>query len=429
LDGLGEGVPDGRRKGKAWKYSIQDAIRCAFTVFFFAYVSLLSFQREMKDRGKRSNLERIFGVLKIPSDNEIRELLDKVPPGTFRNAFLKNLKTAEKTGALDCYKTMDGELLVALDGTWYYSSSTVHCKHCLHKTNKDKEGNKITTWFHSAVAAVIVRSGSNSVIPLMPEVITNEDGGKKQDCEINAGKRWLKAAAKELAGYKIVILGDDLYSNDPFCREILLSGMHFMLTCKPESHPWLTETVENSEMEELTETHHDDGKHRLFIYHWLNDVPIRDAEPALRVNYFTLEIKDKKTGKRVYYNSWITDKPISKGTVPNYASYARTRWKIENEHNNVLKNHGYNLKHNFGHGKEYASEAFFILNLLAFQFHTILDLSDQRWQKARVEAGRRDHFLSVMVTLFDWFIFNSWNDFMAFLCHENTSPPVPAYQN
>jgi hypothetical protein len=42
-----------------------------------------------------------------------------------------------------------------------------------------------------------------------------------------------------------------------------------------------------------------------------------------------------------------------------------------NEHNNVLKHHGYNLKHNFGHGENHANEVFCLLNLLAFLFNGI----------------------------------------------------------
>jgi hypothetical protein len=51
----------------------------------------------------------------------------------------------------------------------------------------------------------------------------------------------------------------------------------------------------------------------------------------------------------------------------------RARWKIENERRNVLKNRGYNLEHNFGHGDSHAADIFFLLNLLTLQFHTILE--------------------------------------------------------
>jgi hypothetical protein len=423
LDGIGADIPDeGRRKGFNWKYQIQDAVQCAFAVFFFAYASLLNFQRKMKQKERRSNLESMLGVKEIPCDNEIRKLVDKIDPEKFRPAFKKNLDLAEREGALGLYKTRDGELLMALDGTWYYSSTKIHCEHCLHKTTKDKKGNDITTWFHSALCAVIVNPHTRTVIPVMPETITNKDGEKKQDCELEAGKRWLRNNKKDLTAYKIVILGDDLYSNDPFCREILRSDMHFMLTCKPDSHKWLMETVNNSDLQRKREIRHEDGKHRTFIYQWINGVPLREASPSLTVNYFTLRIIDRKTGKQRYYNSWITDKPIDENNVGDYADYARARWKIENEHNNVLKNHGYNLKHNFGHGKKYASEVFFILQLLAFQFHSILDRCDALWWTARQNSGRRDSFFAELALLFGYQLFDSWDAFIQRLASLEATP-------
>ena len=61
-------------------------------------------------------------------------------------------------------------------------------------------------------------------------------------------------------------------------------------------------------------------------------------------------------------------------------SDGRARWKIENENNNTLKTKGYNLEHNFGHGKKHLSSLLATFNLLAFLFHTLLDLTDQKYQ-------------------------------------------------
>jgi hypothetical protein len=58
----------------------------------------------------------------------------------------------------------------------------------------------------------------------------------------------------------------------------------------------------------------------------------------------------------------------------------------------VLKHHGYNLKHNFGHGKNHANEIFCMLKLLAFLFHGIQQLVDEDYKKARASFGRRVDF-------------------------------------
>ncbi|GHV41819.1 hypothetical protein AGMMS49546_18600 [Spirochaetia bacterium] len=127
----------------------------------------------------------------------------------------------------------------------------------------------------------------------------------------------------------------------------------------------------------------------------MNGVPIRYEQyerDTLTVNYLEMSIWDEEKGKRTYYNSWITDKPIDTDNAKHLADCGRARWKIENEHNNVLKNHGYHLEHNFGHGENHASENFCLLNLLAFLFHTILYLGDEQYRAARDRSGRRDNF-------------------------------------
>jgi hypothetical protein len=54
----------------------------------------------------------------------------------------------------------------------------------------------------------------------MGEFIRNEDGAEKQDCELKAAKRWLSKYADEYAWLKPTLLGDDLFSNQPFCEAV-----------------------------------------------------------------------------------------------------------------------------------------------------------------------------------------------------------------
>ena len=74
---------------------------------------------------------------------------------------------------------------------------------------------------------------------LRPEFITPQDGAVKQDCEINAAKRWLAAHAARYATGNDTLLGDDLDAHQPFCRQVLRHGLHFLFTCKPTSHTHL----------------------------------------------------------------------------------------------------------------------------------------------------------------------------------------------
>jgi hypothetical protein len=101
-------------------------------------------------------------------------------------------------------------------------------------------------------------------------------------------------------------------------------------------------------------------------------VEIRDNKETLLVNYLYMEIWNEEKGKVTYKNAWVTDKEIGEEKVRLLAGCGRGRWKIENEHNNVLKNRGYNLEHNFGHGKNHAGEIYAVLNLLGFLLHGLM---------------------------------------------------------
>jgi hypothetical protein len=323
--------------------------------------------------------------------------------------FNKNLHTVDEWGCLKDFRCLDGGVLLALDGLWYFSSEQIHCSHCLHITKEN-----VTTYYHSVLAGTLVKPGNTAVLPVAPEMITNTDSqsaemdSKKQDCERNAAKRWFRKHADEYTWLSPTLLGDDLYSNYPFCKEVVEHGYSFIFTCKEDSHPWLTETVKNSFLKETSRQEWNGRHHLTYTYHWLNGAEIRDNKQTILVNYFSLSIWNKEKNKQTFYNTWITNKTITSDNVVLLASCGRARWKIENEHNNVLKNHGYNLEHNFGHGKSYASEMYCLLHLLAFQMHSLLDVNDEDYQKARAYAGRRDEFFNELRVIMRRYLFESW---------------------
>ena len=410
LETKGDMLPDKRNTGHNFRYRLTDALKCAFAVFFFQHQSMLDFQRQMKERLRRDNMESIFKVQEIPSDTQIRTLVDRIEPDMFGGVFNESLVIADEYKVLDSYRVLDGGVLIALDGVWYYSSENIHCKGCLHKT---KDG--VTTYYHSILAGTIVKPGETAVLPVMGEMIRNEDGEEKQDCERNAAKRWIRKHAEEYAWLKPTLLGDDLFSNYPLCKEIQEKGFSFIFTCKEETHPWLTETVKNSYLKEKTRREWNGRHHLIYRYRWLNGVDIRDDRETLAVNYVYLEIENEEKKKITYKNSWITDKAVTEENVVLIASCGRARWKIENEHNNVLKNHGYNLEHNFGHGEEHASEIFCLLNLLGFLFHGILGVADEEYQRARASVGRRTEFFNYLRAALRYALHEDWQSFLVFV--------------
>ncbi len=124
------------------------------------------------------------------------------------------------------------------------------------------------------------------------------------------------------------------------------------------------------------------GKHRYTdTYRFVNQVPLRDGEDALAVNWCELITTRDSDGKVVYQNAFASNHAMTEANVVDIVRDGRGRWKVENENNNTLKTKGYHLTHNFGHGKEHLSSLLVTFNLLAFLFHTMLDLMDLSYQR------------------------------------------------
>ena len=409
-----ESFPD-RRRGHNCLYTIRDAALSAFSVFHTQFPSFLSHQQMMQEDRGTNNAKTLYGISKIPTDTCIRMLLDPVAPEYCFPVFTEVHTLLEKTGKLKQeYRTALNTYLLALDGTWFHSSETIHCDECSVKEHRDGK----RTYYHSAITPVFVRAGNNRVIAAEPEFIRPQDGEAKQDCEINAAKRWITGVGNKYASMGVTLLGDDLYARQPFCEDILKAGFHFLFTCKSSSHKYLYEWVDDAEpgvdihvMVQKRWT----GKERLYErYRFMNDVPIRDGDDALRVNWCELEITDE-TGKVRKRFAFVTDHLITRHTVVELIAAGRSRWKIENEHNNILKTKGYNLEHNFGHGNEHLSNLLVTMNLLAFLFHTVLEIFDLRYAVLRKAVGRRQTFFNDIRVITRYWCFEGWDDMMLFM--------------
>jgi hypothetical protein len=89
----------------------------------------------------------------------------------------------------------------------------------------------------------------------------------------------------------------------------------------------------------------------------------------------------------------------------------------------VLKTKGYNLEHNFGHGKQHLATVLAILYLLAFACHTVCELGDRAWRAARRELVTRQGFFQSLRTITTYLVFQSWDDLLGNLAF-NRRPPI-----
>jgi hypothetical protein len=403
----------------------------AFSAFFMQSPSFLSHQRRLETGHGRSNCESLFGLSKIPSDNHIRDMLDGASPELLNPIFVETVELLRQSeGGLNEFLRLGDQVLIALDGTEYHCSKSIHCQHCSHRqrgVSKGKNGQTKsgeTEYFHAMLAATLVAPGHDKVIPLQPEFIVPQDGADKQDCENAAAKRWLTAHGRHYAKLGAVFLGDDLFSRQPLCEAVRQVGGSFIFVCKPSSHALIQEYITGVELPT-----HDvgvkRGKQRYIHRHrWLTGVPLRDGANALTVNWFEIEILNQ-TGKTTYRNSFVTDLPVGPDTVAELVAAGRARWKIENETFNVLKNNGYNLEHSFGHGKQHLAAILVCLNLIAFAMHTVCDIIDQFWRKARQKLGPRYNFFNMLSSATALLIFPSWQDLLMTMAFDKPAPRPP----
>ena len=149
-------------------------------------------------------------------------------------------------------------------------------------------------------------------------------------------------------------------------------------------------------------------------YRFVNQVPLRDGEDALLVNWFELTTT-LENGKIVYKNSFATSYRVTKTNVKELVQAGRARWKIENENNNTLKTKGYHLEHNFGHGKHYLSSLLLTFNILAFLFHTLLEMMDDRYHMIREELPTRKTFCDDIRAVTRYLCFESWDHMLRFM--------------
>ncbi len=128
------------------------------------------------------------------------------------------------------------------------------------------------------------------------------------------------------------------------------------------------------------------NKTLVYTFNYANDLILNGQHPDCRVNYFELTVTDKKTGERMYYGTFVTDILITDTLAKELEQVARCRWKIENETFNTLKNQGYHLEHNYGHGKKFLATNFMLLTFLAFLVDQMAQYLDRDFQAAKNAA-------------------------------------------
>jgi len=306
-----------------------------------------------------------------------------------------------------------------LDGSEYFHSTKIECAGCLRRESAKGEVN----YSHVVVGATLPACREPRHLAHAEEV-RNEDGQEKQDCEINAGKRLVQRLRDEHRQLSICLTGDDLYAHEPFILKLRESRMSFVLVAKPTSHAELFDWVEEPDrLGECVKGSWEEGpacQRRYFEYRIAPQVPLTQAGEVV-VNF--VEVRERnKAGKVIYHNSWVTDFEVRRENAAQMIGIGRSRWKIENEQFNVHKNHGYELEHNYGHGQRTLSMVFYLLNLLAFLAHKVLEFGDRLYQQCRAGESRRGLW-TLLRSAFYYVAVESWEGLLRYHLSDETRGP------
>jgi hypothetical protein len=378
--------------------SLADVLMSAFAMFSLKSPSLLAFDQQRAE----GNLHTIYGIERVPCDTYMREILDPVSPKSLRPVFKNLFRQLQRGKALEEMVFLDGSYLLALDGTGYFSSTTIHCESCLQRVHR----NGSLTYYHQMLGAAIIHPDVRTVIPLMPEPIGTHDGTDKNDCERNAAKRFIVKLRQDHPHLKFIVTEDSLSSNAPHIETLQNHALHFILGVKEGDHTFLFQQVQAAEHAGRVTSYerHDRAARVVHRFRFVNDVPLNASHVDVRVNFIEYwELGEDK----VQHFSWVTDLRVSTRNVFRLMRGGRARWKIENETFNTLKNQGYNFEHNYGHGTQNLAVVFATVMMLAFLVDQTQQLCCALFQAVWAKLGSKRLLWERMRALFYDYAFAS----------------------
>jgi hypothetical protein len=398
-------LPDHRASNASTLLS--DHFMSAMAMFQLKYPSMLTFGH--KTKAELNNTRRLFHIRAIPSDTTLRQTLDGQSPQVVRPMFEQAVKRLEKSGKLENFKVLGGYYLVPMDGVEFFSSKEVHCDHCQRKNLS----NGTTQYSHAMLCCCVVSPGTAQVVPLGGEPINRQDGASKNDHELCAAKRLWEDLWERYPGRKFLHGGDALFANAPLVRLTEKAGQKYILNTKPDSHETLfghfNDPRNKYAYEKASWT--EGGEH--IVAKWCNNLPLNNSAPDVRTNAMFVTLTDKK-GKPSSF-SWVTNIKISPKNIKTLVQCGRSRWKIENETFNTLKNQGYRFEHNFGHGKKHLSNLLALLMLLAFLIDQVQHIASREFKKALACTRSKTRLWEEFRAVFRFFEVNSFSHLMKIL--------------
>ena len=348
-------IPDTRIKAKC-EYTMAQVAFCVVMLFLTRQRSLHAFCCENRDsEWTLHNFRKWISIANVPTDDEIRYVLESVPTAPLNELLCKIHGRIERKKIFANQKFLDAMELVSIDGSGQLSSYNLCFDNALTRKATNADGTERTLFLHGQLVATLTIPSATYAMPLFFEPIERQGAGAeefvKNDCEINAAKRLLGKLKNLYPKRSFCFLGDNLFAVATIVEILKEKSWHFLFTAKPERNrelfSWSDMLPERWQTVDVVESN---GNHT--IYRFQQKLPLAQflkEENAIWVNM--LEMKEiRPDGTQAYFNTWVTNIEINRHNVVKVAQGGRARFaSIENRVFNEQKNLGFQMEHNFGH--------------------------------------------------------------------------------
>ena len=221
--------------------------------------------------------------------------------------------------------TIDGYMVVAIDGTKFFGSNRKSCSECL----KNNKGEK-THSFHSGAVMSTVGIGPKLVIGF-EMYKPGQDSASKDEGELNVAKRLITSVMKSHNKLIDVVVYDALACNSMWINHCKNLGIDVVVRAKRNTNK--SEAVEVWEDEK--------GFEKVEVYE--STFNMDNVDQPLRFVKFAIKHKDKKRTQIMIVTTCMDM------ALKTLFKIIRARWDIENSIFNNLKSEC-GLKHCFVHG-------------------------------------------------------------------------------
>jgi len=288
----------------------------------------------------------------------------------------KKLRRNKAYGSAEHPGTIGGFRIVAVDGTEYFRSESIHCPDCMAVHVKVKDGVR-TDYVHRIVIMYVVGRLHSSAVqvilgaePALPkDVVDGEEAG--HEGEGTAAKRLILEMIDLYGnGFFHILTTDAYYSNKPFVLFLDSLGKYLVSRVKDARTTLYKEINTLSQMVEPI--HVDDRENRIesLIY----EIPELHAVLDWDVPTRGFKIIEKAykivSGKKVYIKEetflCMSTLPVEMADANIVRQIIHAKWGVENNAIKDLKDNWY-MEHNFHHHPN----ATLVLLLILFMAHNL----------------------------------------------------------